>query len=172
MDKEIDDVVLLGPKKRVKKPEINCSNDTQKCDLYTYKEMLDMLYNAMEHDGLIISSSIIKLDALLIGKDGSRTVIKNWSKFVNSINRDQLHLQNFISKELATQISFNNIKDNLYIKGRFSSLEIEIILKKYIKTYVICSSCKSLNTNFSKNGRTMILKCNKCGCERGLDKKL
>lgn len=166
--------IFLGQKKKIKK-EINKNSNlfvNEKQEIYTYKEMLDMLYNIMESDGLIINSGSIKLNALIIGKEGSRTVIKDWSKFINSVNREQVHLQNFISTELASVISYNLEKDNLYIKGRFSINEIEIILKKYIKLYVICSSCKSLNTNFNKKGRTLIIKCNKCGCEKGIDKKI
>lgn len=174
-DTNTDYPIFLGQKKKIKK-EINIDKsnllDNNKQEIYTYKEMLDMLYNTMENDGLIINSGSIKLNALIIGKEGSRTVIKDWSKFINCINREQLHLQNFISRELASVISYNSEKDNLYIKGRFSINEIEIILKKYIKLYIICSSCKSLNTNFNKKGRTMMIKCNKCGCEKGIDKKI
>lgn len=175
-DTNTDYPIFLGQKKKIKKEisEVNKSNlsDNNKQEIYTYKEMLDMLYNTMKNDGLIINSGSIKLNALIIGKEGSRTVIKDWSKFINCINREQLHLQNFISRELASVISYNSEKDNLYIKGRFSINEIEIILKKYIKLYIICSSCKSLNTNFNKKGRTLMIKCNKCGCEKGLDKKI
>lgn len=173
-DTNTDYPIFLGQKKKIKKEISDKSNlsDNNKQEIYTYKEMLDMLYNTMKNDGLIINSGSIKLNALIIGKEGSRTVIKDWSKFINCINREQLHLQNFISRELASVISYNSEKDNLYIKGRFSINEIEIILKKYIKLYIICSSCKSLNTNFNKKGRTLMIKCNKCGCEKGLDKKI
>jgi translation initiation factor 2 subunit 2 len=170
MSEEIEeDINFLGTKKKPRKSDITKNLDTLD-NIYTYPEMLSMLYKSMEHDGLLINSNLIKLNALIIGLEGSRIVIKEWSKVIASVNRDQTHLQNYISKELSTTISYNIDKDNLYIKGRFSRAEIESIIKKYIKTFIICYSCKSLNTNFCRKNRTMFIKCNKCGCEKGLNK--
>lgn len=63
----------------------------------------------------------------------------------------------------------------LILKGRWKTKQIKCLLKKYIKEYVICDQCKSLNTSlsklkYSKNG-TIVIICMECQYQK-ITKKL
>jgi len=57
---------------------------------------------------------------------------------------------------------------NLLLKGRWKTKQVESLLKKYIKEYVQCNSCKSPDTTMVKDNATRLfeLTCKVCGATR------
>lgn len=84
-----------------------------------------------------------------------------------ALKRDPNHLKKFIETELITTSNFNGDKQ-LIIRGRWRDQHIRSVLTSYVKSYILCEDCKSLNTKIEKNNSTRLyeLKCNDCGAER------
>lgn len=53
--------------------------------------------------------------------------------------------------------------NQLIIKGRFQQKQIENVLRRYIKEYVTCHTCRSPNTLLQKDFRLFFLQCEACG---------
>jgi len=53
--------------------------------------------------------------------------------------------------------------NQLIIKGRFQQKQIENVLRRYIKEYVTCHTCRSPNTLLQKDSRIFFLQCEACG---------
>lgn len=51
----------------------------------------------------------------------------------------------------------------LIIKGRFQPKQIENVLRRYIKEYVTCHTCRSPETVLQKDTRLFFLQCDSCG---------
>lgn len=100
-------------------------------------------------------------------KEGStRLVWKNSKKISDILNRKLTEMQIFFQDELNTGITINE-KQEIIIRGknRYTVSNIQSILKKYIKAYVSCITCKSLDTRLFKDGNIQRFSCNSCGAE-------
>ncbi|RCN31013.1 domain found in IF2B/IF5 [Ancylostoma caninum] len=51
----------------------------------------------------------------------------------------------------------------LIVKGRFQQKHFESVLRKYIKEYVMCHTCRSSDTQLTKDTRLFFLQCQTCG---------
>ncbi|VDL83620.1 unnamed protein product [Nippostrongylus brasiliensis] len=51
----------------------------------------------------------------------------------------------------------------LIVKGRFQQKHFESVLRKYIKEYVMCHTCRSSDTELTKDTRLFFLQCHTCG---------
>ena len=120
-----------------------------------------MIYKKIERDPNFSS----KPDIRLAGSKKSCYV--NMIKTCQVLQRHPNHLKKFIKTELITNSNFNGDKQ-LIIRGRLRDEHIISILKSYIKQYVLCEDCLSLNTKIKKNNSTRLyeLKCNNCNAER------
>lgn len=126
----------------------------------------------------------IQIEPPIVGKDGTRKVV--WSNFnsnCRAINRyvtdldlvislyslllslshsrsKPQHVLAFVLAELGTT---GDIGDKgLTIRGRYSSLNFEQLLRKYIQEYVTCKTCHSLDTTLKKENRIEFKCCNTC----------
>ncbi len=52
--------------------------------------------------------------------------------------------------------------DQLIIKGRFQQKHMESVLRRYIKEYVTCHTCRSPDTILNKETRLFFLQCMSC----------
>lgn len=94
-----------------------------------------------------------------------KTTWSNFGKNCSQINRTPIQLQKFIESELAVETSIDG-KTNLLLRGKYNFNTIASNFKKYIKNYVVCSACKSLNTEICRNtsNRLDYLKCLNTKC--------
>lgn len=95
---------------------------------------------------------------LTIGIDDE--IIKNLLQY--RLHRAQKHLLDFLLSELGTSGSIDG-NNQLIIKGRFQQKQIENVLRRYIKEYVTCHTCRSPNTILQKDSRIFFLQCEACG---------
>lgn len=105
-----------------------------------------------------------------IAREGSKkTVFMNFGDICKSIHRQQDHLLAYMSAELGTT---GNLQDGgrLVIKGRFTSDGIENVLRRYMREYVMCSSCRSPDTVLMRDANTRLyfLQCESCGATRSV----
>ncbi|KAJ1636358.1 domain found in IF2B/IF5-domain-containing protein, partial [Pavlovales sp. CCMP2436] len=77
------------------------------------------------------------------------------------------HVFNFMLAELGTTGSIDG-SQRMVIEGRFQPKAVEHVIRKYVSEYVMCSSCKSPDTELCKENRLYFVQCNKCGARRSV----
>ncbi len=92
---------------------------------------------------------------------GQKTIIKNSSALLKSINREEKHLMKFLTKDLAVPASSS--EGRIILTGKFSESHIRNSIQNYIKEYVLCKECKKPDTKFKEMQGIKMLKCEACG---------
>ncbi|KAI5181493.1 translation initiation factor 2 subunit 2 [Nematocida sp. AWRm80] len=103
-----------------------------------------------------------------IKKDGSTKTTLNITEICKVISRDVLHLKQFIEVELSANSSID-AEGRLLIKGIYPEAQIQKIIRKYIKQYVTCAVCMSLNTALEKEDKLLFKKCLSCNASHSVN---
>jgi len=90
-----------------------------------------------------------------------RTIILNFKEIAERLNRDPTHIAKFFLKELAVPGHIEG--DQFVIYAERSERILEAVYERYIKFYVVCPVCNSIDTILEKQGRVYVLKCTACG---------
>jgi len=91
-----------------------------------------------------------------------KTSFVNFTDICKTLHRQPKHLLDFLLAELGTSGSMDG-NQQLIIKGRFQPKQIENVLRRYIKEYVTCHTCRSPETILQKDTRLFFLQCESCG---------
>eukprot|EP01122_Echinamoeba_exundans_P009128 TRINITY_DN3154_c0_g1_i1.p1 TRINITY_DN3154_c0_g1~~TRINITY_DN3154_c0_g1_i1.p1 ORF type:complete len:228 (-),score=79.19 TRINITY_DN3154_c0_g1_i1:45-728(-) len=132
---------------------------------YVYPELLKRVFDKIMQDRGSTGSFGLKkqIDPPQVDKFGTKRVAwSNFSANCKSVNRKPEHVMEYVLAEFGTTGSVT-ADNKLIIKGRFQSKQLENVLRKYIAEYVICRTCKSPNTELSKENRLTFKKCKDCG---------
>jgi len=129
----------------------------------TFEEMLDNVYSQLTEMSqpnrkLVIPSPVIEVST-------TNTYWKNIKKILMVIDRPPDHFVEFLNKELKTGNWVSDSKsDGLVLIGKFKIAQITAVLQEYVKRYVVCNICKSLETKLekSKELRCYRVECTKC----------
>lgn len=182
----IDDTFDLGmKKKKKKKAEINelLKDNKENEELenvedsnpiswagsdrdYTYDELLNRVFDKiLEKNPDMAAGSKPKFvmrppQVLRVGT--KKTSFANFTEICKTLHRQQKHLLDFLLAELGTSGSVDG-NNQLIIKGRFQPKQIENVLRRYIKEYVTCHTCRSPATILQKDTRLFFLQCETCG---------
>ncbi|XP_022671569.1 eukaryotic translation initiation factor 2 subunit 2-like isoform X2 [Varroa jacobsoni] len=133
---------------------------------YTYDELLQRVFNIMkERNPDMVAGEKKKFvmkppQVLRVGT--KKTSFANFLEITRTLRRAPKHLQAFLLAELGTSGSVD-ANNQLIIKGRFQQKQIENILRRYIKEYVTCHTCRAPETILEKDTRLNFLRCEKCG---------
>ncbi|XP_003739541.1 eukaryotic translation initiation factor 2 subunit 2 [Galendromus occidentalis] len=133
---------------------------------YTYDELLQRVFNIMkEKNPDMVAGEKRKFvmkppQVLRVGT--KKTSFANFLEISKTLRRTSKHLQAFLLAELGTSGSVD-ANNQLIIKGRFQQKQIENILRRYIKEYVTCHTCRAPETILEKDTRLNFLRCEKCG---------
>ena len=103
-----------------------------------------------------------------IAREGSKkTLFLNFQDICIKLHRNNNHVLTYISTELGTIASVQE-GGRLVLRGKFNQKGIEHVLRNYISEYVLCGSCKSVDTYFKKSeiSKLFFLKCNLCKASR------
>ncbi|MBS1264153.1 MAG: Translation initiation factor 2 subunit beta [Methanonatronarchaeales archaeon] len=101
-------------------------------------------------------------------KEGTTTVLRNFSDIASALNREEEHLLRFLNRQLGTAGKIQG--DMIVFQGDFSSDEIESRLENYVEEYVLCSECMRPDTRLVRVNRTQMLKCDACGARMPVKK--
>jgi len=71
-------------------------------------------------------------------KEGSRTVITNFSKITDTIKRDEKHFSKYIQNELGTAGHIDG--KELVLNGEFRRGNVQSKVKQYADEYVFCDN--------------------------------
>jgi len=133
---------------------------------YTYDELLLRAFNIMrEKNPDMVAGEKKKFvmkppQVLRVGT--KKTSFASFLEISKTLRRTPKHLQAFLLAELGTSGSVD-ANNHLIIKGRFQQKQIENILRRYIKEYVTCHTCRAPETILERDTRLHFLRCEKCG---------
>ena len=129
-----------------------------------FESMLDNIYENLEQK----QKKKLVLPKLEISNSTTNTYWKNVKKLLQTINRGPDHFVNYMNKEIGqTNWVSSSKSDGLVIIGKVNKNKIINVIQNYMKEYVICKSCNSVNTVLEKNNviRKYELICNDCKCK-------
>ncbi|MEZ0319768.1 MAG: translation initiation factor IF-2 subunit beta [Pyrobaculum sp.] len=90
-----------------------------------------------------------------------KTIIQNFGQIAKRLNRDIYFMAKFFQKELAVPGTVEG--DVLILHGEKSPKVVEAVYERFIRYYVVCPVCNSIDTELRKEGRLFIMKCLACG---------
>lgn len=132
---------------------------------YTYDELLKRVFDIMrEKNPEMVAGEKKRLvmkppQVMRVGT--KKTSFANFPEICKMLHRQPKHLLAFLLAELGTSGSIDG-NNQLIIKGRFQSKQIENVLRRYIKEYVTCHTCRSPDTILQKDTRLYFLQCETC----------
>jgi translation initiation factor 2 subunit 2 len=107
-----------------------------------------------------------KLPKAEIFYEGNTTVIKNFDKISDAINREPDLVLKFLLGGLGTAGEMDG--GRAVFQGKIPAQSVQEKLRDYIDVYVMCSECGRPDTHLVKQGRTMLLRCDACGAFRSV----
>lgn len=133
---------------------------------YTYDELLERVFDIMrEKNPSMVSGKkqkFIMRPPQVVRIGTKKTSFANFTEICRTLHRQPKHLLDFLLAELGTSGSVDG-NSQLIIKGRFQQKQIENVLRRYIKEYVTCHTCRSPDTILQKDTRLFFLQCETCG---------
>jgi translation initiation factor 2 subunit 2 len=133
---------------------------------YTYDELLLRVFDIMRQKNPEMASGtkqkFVMRPPQVVRIGTKKSSFVNFMEICKMLHRPQKHLLDFLLSELGTSGSIDGA-NQLIIKGRFQQKQIENVLRRYIKEYVTCHTCRSPNTLLQKDSRIFFLQCEACG---------
>ncbi|KAI0209438.1 Eukaryotic translation initiation factor 2 subunit 2 [Lamellibrachia satsuma] len=133
---------------------------------YTYDELLNRVFDIMrERNPEMVAGEkrrFIMKPPQVLRVGTKKTSFSNFADICKMLHRQPKHLLAFLLAELGTSGSIDG-NNQLIIKGRFQQKQIENVLRRYIKEYVTCHTCRSPDTILQKDTRLYFLQCETCG---------
>jgi len=132
---------------------------------YTYDELLKRIFKIIsdknpdqERQG---ARRFVMRPPQVVRSGTKKTAFVNFMDIAKTLHRQPKHLLAFLSAELGTVGTIDG-SNQLILKGKFQQRNIETVLRKYIKEYVTCHTCRSPDTILTKEGRLFFLQCMTC----------
>ena len=133
-----------------------------------YATLLDGIYEILTDNNQLFGNKSINISKPDVKYENRKTFWYNYGKNCSQINRTHEQLKKFIEKEMAVETSIND-KSELILRGKYNFAMIAGAYKKYVKNYVQCSTCKSIETEIVRNSlnrfdylKCLNPKCNTC----------
>ncbi|XP_078482555.1 translation initiation factor [Ciona intestinalis] len=132
---------------------------------YTYDELLTHVFEIMRQKNPEMIAGEKKrfiMKPPQCARVGTKkTSFLNFAEICQTLRRQPKHILAFILAELGTSGSVDG-NNQLIIKGRFQQKQLESVLRRYIREYVTCHTCRSPDTNLERDVRLYFLRCNVC----------
>jgi translation initiation factor 2 subunit 2 len=131
---------------------------------FDYNKLLKKVIEATPKKELV--EDRFKLPKAEIFYEGNSTVIKNFDKISDAVNRSPDLILKFLLGGLGTAGELNGPR--VVFQGKIPARDIQEKLMDYIDTFVMCSECNKPDTHLVKQGRTMLIRCDACGAFRSV----
>eukprot|EP00088_Acartia_fossae_P024370 TRINITY_DN25329_c0_g1_i1.p1 TRINITY_DN25329_c0_g1~~TRINITY_DN25329_c0_g1_i1.p1 ORF type:complete len:206 (+),score=67.94 TRINITY_DN25329_c0_g1_i1:250-867(+) len=132
---------------------------------YHYDELLQRVFGIMRDKNPEMVSGKTKKFVMrppqVVRVGSKKTAFANFIEIAKMLHRQPKHLLQFLFAELGTSGAIDG-NNQLIIKGRFQQKHIENVLRRYIKEYVTCHTCRSPDTILNKETRLFFLQCMTC----------
>ncbi|WP_414837485.1 translation initiation factor IF-2 subunit beta [Candidatus Nanosalina sp. VS9-1] len=100
-------------------------------------------------------------------KDGSKTIVVNFSEIADKLNREKDRLSKYLQNELGTA---GRLKEGeLVLNGELRRGNIQGRLQNFAEDFVFCPECDSPDTEIVKEKGVQLLKCQACGARNPLN---
>ncbi|EDO41575.1 predicted protein [Nematostella vectensis] len=133
---------------------------------YSYEELLERVFDIMraKNPDMVAGEKrkFVMKPPQVVRIGTKKTSFANFTDICKILHRQPKHLLAFLLAELGTSGSIDG-NNQLIIKGRFQQKQIESVLRRYIKEYVTCHTCRSPDTILQKETRLFFLQCETCG---------
>lgn len=133
---------------------------------YTYDELLKRIFEIILDKNPEMAAGrkpkFVMRPPQVLRVGTKKTSFANFLDIARTLHRLPKHLLDFLLAELGTSGSLDG-NQQLIIKGRFQPKQIENVLRRYIKEYVTCHTCRSPETILQKDTRLFFLQCETCG---------
>lgn len=177
-DKEDMDLESFGKKKKKKKRAgLDLADEEADKDAveanpwmtddrdYTYDELLQRVFAIMRDKNPEMvageKKKFVMRPPQVVRVGTKKTAFVNFTEIAKMLHRQPKHLLAFLFAELGTVGSIDG-NSQLVMKGRFQQKHIENVLRRYIKEYVTCHTCRSPDTILNKETRLFFLQCMTC----------
>ena len=131
---------------------------------FEYKDLLKKAKESIETGR--VSEDRFKLPEAEIFYEGNTTVIRNFDKISDAVNREPDQILKYMLGGLGTAGERDG--GRVVFQGKIPANTVQDKLKDYINIYVICSECGKPDTHMVKKGRTTMVRCDACGAIRPL----
>jgi len=129
-----------------------------------YKNLLKrVLDNAPKKE---VIEDRFKIPKAEIFYEGNTTVIKNFDKISDTINRAPDLILKFLLGGLGTAGELS--AGRVVFQGKIPARSVNDKIKEYVDTYVMCSECNRPDTHLVKQGRNLLIRCDACGAFRSV----
>ncbi len=128
-----------------------------------YEELLDKGIEQAEDLG---SGDRFQMPEVDTRKDGSKTIIVNFSDIASKFGRDEKHFSKYIQNDLGTAGHVEG--KELVLNGEFRRGNVQRKVESYADDYVFCGECSRPDTKLTKEKGVEIMKCQACGARTPL----
>lgn len=132
---------------------------------YKYEEILKRAFDILREKNPEMYTGERKKFSMkppLVQRVGSKkTAFANFEYYCKLFHRNPKHVLDFLFAELGASGSIDS-SSQLIIKGKFQQKQIENVIRRYIKEYVTCHTCRSSDTILQKEDRLHFLQCEQC----------
>lgn len=94
-------------------------------------------------------------------KDGSKTIVVNFSEIAEKLSREEDHLSKYLQNELGTAGRIKN--GELVLNGELRRGNVQGRLENFADEFVYCPECGSPDTKLVKEKGVELIKCQACG---------
>lgn len=170
MDEELDLTSAKKKKKKADKVDLEPSDFMKESWTgtsrdYTFDELLNRVFEIIQAKNPEMVAGEKKrfiMKPPQCARVGTKkTSFVNFTEICQTLKRQPKHILAFILAELGTSGSVDG-NNQLIIKGRFQQKQLESVLRRYIKEYVTCHTCRSPDTILERDVRLYFLKCRMC----------
>jgi len=132
---------------------------------YTYDELLKRVFTIIQEKNPEMATrhakGFVMRPPQVVRSGTKKTAFVNFMDIAKALHRQPKHLLAFLQAELGTVGTIDG-SNQLILKGKFQQRNIETVLRKYIKEYVFCHTCRSPDTILNKDVRLFFLQCMTC----------
>lgn len=130
-------------------------------NLKSYEELLEKALAELPKE--VVRRERFEIPKVQVQREGSRTILKNFSQIAKTLNRSENHLYKYLIKSVGTAGYVES--GRLILQGKFNEEEIQNELDSYVREYILCKECKSPDTEFIREGRILFMRCLACGAK-------
>jgi len=136
-------------------------------DLSEYDKLLEKAYEKIPEN--VKKSSRFEIPKVALRIESKNSFIVNFSKIINTLNRDARHFLGIFLKKAGTMGEIRG--QQLFLKGRYKEQVLNRLIENYTKTYVLCDVCNKPDTEIQREGKKLFLKCGACGARIEIKEK-
>jgi len=138
---------------------------------YHYTELLDRVFDIIRAKNPVLAQGekrrFVMKPPSVIKVGSKKSGFINFVEICKMMHRPPDHVLGFLLTELGTSGTLDG-SNSLILKGRFQQKNMENVLRRYIREYVTCHTCKSPDTIMSKEKRLFFLTCETCGARNSV----